>query len=105
MLILPSVNCFAADMTPTEMACCAMSHDCGGTPQKLDCCRAEPARVDQSAGVARVSIAAPIVTAILLLTLESGTPSVLKAHGSTSSVRSVKPPGLPTYLAVSSLRI
>ena len=106
MTMLLSVNCVAAEMTPAEMACCAaMPHNCGGMAQEHECCLTEAPRVDQASSVPRVAIAPPVLTVIATIPVDLVVPSVLNPHGSASHVTSAKPPGLPTYLALSSLRI
>lgn len=106
MAILVSMNCFAAEMTSAEKACCvAMSHDCGRLAQQHECCRSEAPRVDQSSAVSRISIAAPVATVIGQIATDLVPHSLLRVHRDASSASPVRPPGLPTYLLVSSLRL
>lgn len=100
-----SVSCYAGDMMPTEMACCAaMAHHCGRMAQAHDCCTTEAPRADQGTTVARVTIASP--AAVLAAILPVPLVDAARFPGSSAPlVATVKPPGIPTYLAVSSFRI
>ena len=55
--------------------------------------------------VLRTGLFSRRVTVIATIAVDLVVPSVLNPHGSASLVTSAKPPGLPTYLALSSLRI
>jgi hypothetical protein len=106
MTVVVSVNCFAPSRSPAEKDCCAkMSNDCGRLAQAHECCRSEAPRVDQGSAVVRISLAPPAVTVIAVLVPDLVVSSPANAHGERFSALSVKPPGLPTYLLASSLRI
>jgi hypothetical protein len=106
MTVAVSVNCFAPSRSQAEKDCCAkMSNDCGRLAQAHECCRSEAPRVDQGSAVTRISLAPPAVTVIAVLVPDLVVSSPANAHRERLSAFSVKPPGLPTYLLVSSLRI
>ena len=106
MTVAVSVNCFAPSRSQAEKDCCAkMSNDCGRLAQAHECCRSEAPRVDQRSAVTRMSVAPPAVTVIAVLAPDLAVSLPANTHRERFSAFSVKPPGLPTYLLVSSLRI
>jgi hypothetical protein len=106
MTVAVSVNCFAPRRSQAEKDCCAkMSNDCGRLAQAHECCRSEAPRVDQRSAVTRISLAPPDVTVIAVLVPALVVSLPTDAHRERFSAFSVRPPGLPTYLLVSSLRI
>jgi hypothetical protein len=106
LAIVSSVACYAEEMTRTEMACCAaMAHDCGRMAAADECCTTEAPRAEQGSTVARVAIDPPSVALIAVLTAPPVIETVSTSTFTVASLASIKPPGIPTYLAVSSLRI
>jgi len=105
MTVAVSVNCFTPSRSQAEKDCCAkMSNDCGRLGQAHECCRSEAPRVDQGSAVPRISLAPPVVTAIAVFAPGFVISPPVADHPAFSAC-SVKPPGLPTYLLGSSLRI
>lgn len=106
MTVAVSVNCYAPSRSQAEKDCCAkMSNDCGRLAQAHECCRSEAPRVDQGSAVTRMSLAPPAVTVIAVLAPDLAVSLPANTHRERFSAFSVRPPGLPTYLLVSSLRI
>jgi hypothetical protein len=106
MTVAVSATCFTPQMSQAEKDCCAkMSNDCGRLGQAHECCRSEAPRVDQGSAVTRISLAPPAVTVIAALVRDLVVSLPTNADRERFSALSVKPPGLPTYLLVSSLRI
>jgi hypothetical protein len=103
--VVASVTCYADEMIPAEMACCAaMAHNCGGMAQAHGCCQTESPRVVQASTGQRVHVTPPaaVVVAIIVVPFFD---AALIPGAVGSPIASVKPPGIPRYLAVSSLRI
>ena len=103
MLFVTCVS--AADMTPEQKACCAaMHHDCGKTAVQASCCEGE-IRQDRSLAATKPTIGlVPLVALVAILT----TPPLPIAYGQQAPLvdrSSSGPPGVPTYLFVSSFRI
>ncbi|HVL65958.1 MAG TPA: hypothetical protein VM364_01720 [Vicinamibacterales bacterium] len=92
----------AAAQTDAQRACCeAMAHDCGEMALEAACCLVEP-----QTDYARIAIAAvPLVlpTVNVADQLAAAAPAV--RHWSARESSLVRPPGVPTYLFVSSFRI
>ena len=106
LALMASAQCFAATRTQAERDCCAaMAGHCHGGAQGHECCRPEAPRVAQEATTARVTLPliAPESVAVIAVVLPcdhlAAEPVGARAHSP------VKPPGRPTYLLVSSLRI
>ena len=107
LAVMVSVECVSAkDTTQAQMACCAaMSHDCGAMAQKQSCCGSTASRVVQGAAVPRVSLMAPDATPV-----ELKTPPPASFHDQSRPVAffidvATNPPGVPTYLLISTFRI
>ena len=106
LALLSSVVCYAGETPQIEMACCAtMAHDCGRMAPAHECCSTEAPRVEQGSTVARVAIDPPVVVLIAVLTAPPVMETVSTSTFAPASPASIKPPGVPTYLAVSSFRI
>ena len=106
MSLVVSATCVsAAQMTPEQHACCeAMRHDCGKAAVQMSCCGG---RVDQDQTLAAAKTTAtpvpsPVLVAILAIVYE---PPSLDSRTWVSDTSSPSPPGVPTYLFVSSFRI
>jgi hypothetical protein len=100
-----SATCFAAaDMNSSEMACCASMADNCGTAVQHGCCPTTAVKLDVLAGSPKVVVTAPVLASVAIPfvsaieRLTSGPP--LRLDRSFA-----KPPGLPTYLLVSTFRI
>jgi len=106
LVLASSVACYAGEMMQTEMACCAaMAHDCGGMAPAHECCTTDAPRTEQGSTVAKIAIDPPSVALIAVLTVPPAMETVSTSTFAVASLASIKPPGIPTYLAVSSLRI
>jgi hypothetical protein len=97
----------AANMTPEQRACCAaMKHDCGRTAIERSCCPGEASRQHSVAPAkpagSSVSAPAQVIVAILQPLPE---PVAASHRGWFESRLSLEPPGIPTFLFVSALRI
>jgi hypothetical protein len=106
LAVIPIVQCAFGDAkTATPMACCAAMHgECGHTAVS-SCC--PPATQNVAGSVATKPTIAPAPVAMLLavfpapaLAMSSGPRPLLAADA-----RSAGPPGVPTYVFVSSFRI
>jgi hypothetical protein len=107
MAVVLSVSCLAAkEMTPEEKVCCAaMGHDCGAAAVEVNCCSGEAAKVDALAPITIETLASaplPVVVALLEMPDLVDRVSGIRHSGSQPPVR---PPGIPTYLLVSTFRI
>ncbi len=102
-----SAECvMAEDLTPAQMACCAtMNHDCGAMAQKQDCCSTAAPRVDQGSASPRMSLAAPHAGVVRLVMHLPALPSPLSPQKRPFKGFEAKPPGVPTYLLISTFRI
>ena len=106
LALVASVACYAGEMMQTEMACCAaMAHDCGRMAPAHECCTTDAPRTEQGSTVAKTAIDPPSVALIAVLTVPPVMEGVPTSTFAVASLASMKPPGIPTYLAVSSLRI
>ena len=96
----------AATMTPKQRACCeAMHHDCGEAAVQMSCCGGK-ADQDQSLVAAKATAApGPSTVLVAMLTTVYESPSSLESRSSVSDTSSPSPPGVPTYLFVSSFRL
>ena len=99
------VTCVAAAQTPEQKACCAaMKHDCGAMSIQASCCPGET-HADHSLGAVKPTFATfafPIVTAVIDV---PATPATSTSRFARAEPSALKPPGIPTYLFVSSFRI
>ena len=99
------VTCVSAAQTPEQRACCAaMQHDCGAMSIEASCCTGET-DADYSLGAVKLTVgtfAFAIVTAIIDVPATSATST---GHFARTEPSALKPPGIPTYLFVSSFRI
>ena len=102
-----SATCITnAKMTQAEKACCAsMAGECGAAmSQAHRCCQNETSRPDQLLVTSRVSIATPDLlsrVAILSPPIHLATFRPVAAFDRTVA----RPPGVPTYVLVSSFRV
>jgi hypothetical protein len=107
MIVVLATSCFALrGRTPEERACCAsMGHDCGALAFERQCCSGEATKL-QAVAPATVTIAVAAPAAVLVALLEEPSPVV---RGLAISMLHqgwpIKPPGDPTYLLNSILRI
>lgn len=105
--VLPSARCLATSLMPEQEACCAtMAHDCGKKAVTVSCCPGETRQIE---GVVtpKVGVAfAPVVALVALLV--AAAPAAVPTSAQAASgpeTSSTGPPGIPTYLFVSSFRI
>ena len=106
MAFVVSATCVsAAQMTPEQHACCeAMQHDCGKAAVEMSCCGGK-ADQDRSLAAAKPT-ATPAPTAVLVAILATVyEPSSVESRTWVLDTPSPSPPGVPTYLFVSSFRI
>ena len=104
--VVVSASCLAGGQTPEQRACCAaMGHDCGGAAMEAVCCTGEAAKrdaVSPSSVETLAKVHPQILVAILDMPEPHGAVGVQRARGTAEFA---SPPGLPTYLLVSTLRI
>jgi len=107
MAVVLSATCVVTkDMTPQQKACCAaMGHDCGRTAMERACCPGEAKKVDALTPVSAPEFAASPVAIVVALLDPLTPPAILSGFFNSASLALVKPPGIPTYLLVSSFRI
>lgn len=94
-------TCLAAvSQTAAQRACCAaMAHECGDMALESACC-ATPAGSDYALiGIPPVPVALPTAT------LDDTSGLVPPPRRAAYDASPVRPPGIPTYLFVSSFRI
>lgn len=103
MLFVTCVS--AAQMTPAQKACCAaMRHDCGEMARDASCCTGET-QADRSLVAAKpTSVALPIALLMAVLDMPRA-PVASTRRVARAEPSALKPPGIPTYLFVSSFRI
>ena len=97
--------CAAASQTQTEAACCAaMAHACGAMAITTPCCTGSghTERGLIAAGIAK-TLVAPSLSFVLTHAL-AGLDTPAQGLAAFRRVQ-IRPPGVPTYLLVSSLRI
>jgi hypothetical protein len=98
-------TCLTATALPAKAkACCtAMQHDCGGASMESSCCTVSSTvtHAVMPAKPADQPVPFGVPTAILLTVWPAPLPSRSPGSGSVSS----SPPGVPTYLFISSFRI
>jgi hypothetical protein len=107
MTIVLATSCFAMrGKTPEDRACCAaMGHDCGALAFERQCCSGEATKLNAVAPATVMVAAAPPV-AVLVAVLEEPSPGVRGLAASMLQAAGlIKPPGDPTYLLNSTLRI
>jgi len=105
--VVVSANCITSkDRTPEQKACCAdMGHDCGAAALERNCCPGEGGKV-QGVAAATVSKKSTPPVAVLIAVLQAPLVTAPVTHGLNSpNGLTVKPPGTPTYLLVSTFRI
>jgi hypothetical protein len=107
MTVVLATSCFAMHgSTPEEKACCAaMGHDCGALALERKCCSGEAMRV--SAVTPATATIAPSAPAAVLIALLAEPSPIVRGFSFPPFHRGglVKPPGDPTYLLNSALRI
>jgi hypothetical protein len=96
----------ASQMTAEQQVCCAaMGHDCGATAKKQGCCSSEAPRVDAASAAKRISISTPQFSVIQLAAIDIEWPAAPVSHAFSFDQIAASPPGPPTYLLISTLRI
>ena len=104
--VLPSARCLASSLVPEQKACCAtMGHDCGKEAVTASCC---PGDTHQIEGVVTPKAGAACAPVVALVALLVAAPAAIPASAHSASgpeTSSTGPPGIPTYLFVSSFRI
>ena len=106
LAVIPIVQCaFGSAKTGTLMACCAAMHGECGHMAISSCCPPETQNVPGL--VATKPTVAPAPIAVLLAVLPA--PALAICNGSrplfAADARSTGPPGIPTYVFVSSFRV
>jgi hypothetical protein len=105
--VVSSAECMlGAHMTPEQKACCvAMQHDCGAMAIQSSCCVGKDG--DDQAFVASKPSEGFVPVAALLAVLSTAPPPLIPSARLWRRVESfsASPPGIPTYLFVSSFRI
>jgi hypothetical protein len=101
-----SVSCLAAErMTQKQRACCeAMKHHCGEAALTTGCCG--QTQDGQALGATnRVEAPAHVFSLDAVAILDLPEAPVVAQHRALTGPSLIKPPGLPTFLLISSLRI
>ena len=98
-----SANCLTArTQTAAERACCAaMAHHCGEAAINAKCCGERTQNRDSVAALTAAALTAPVPGLLAILDM----PAVATGSGVAVSSVFVKPPGIPTYVLVSTFRI
>ena len=107
LLVMVSAECVTAeDLTPAQMACCAMmNHDCGEMAPRQSCCSTVTPRVDQGSALPRMSLPVPHAPVIQLTMHAAASYPPISEHAPSFRGFEPKPPGVPTYLLISTFRI
>ena len=105
--VVLSGNCVTAkDVTPQQKACCAaMGHDCGALAIEQACCEGEAKKVDALTPLSAPDFATAPVPVLVALLDALTTPAMPTGFFNSASRAQVRPPGIPTYLLVSTFRI
>jgi len=92
-------------MTPEQKACCAaMAHDCGEMAFEKSCCIGEGPNDDGLVAVKATFAAFPPAIVVAVLDMPA-TPFVATRRVARTEPSTLRSPGIPTYLFVSSFRI
>lgn len=104
--VILSVTCLsAAGMTSVRKVCCVSTqHDCGGMAVKVRCCTGQAHETRSLAARKPTMAAVPPAVIVAVLTMPSALPAS-ERHTVLAKRSSPSPPGVSTYLFVSSLRI
>jgi hypothetical protein len=107
MAVVLATSCLSADgQTAEERLCCAaMGHDCGALALERQCCSGEAMKL--SAIAPATATFAPTAPAAVLIALLDEPAPIVRSFSVLAFNRGglVKPPGDPTYLLNSTLRI
>lgn len=108
LAVVVSADCMTArDLTAAQKACCAaMGHDCGEGAVRPDCCPAPTAQIAQlsvAKTVPLVTAPQPVLASVLALTEPLADACLAVRDFLNGSSR--KPPGVPTYLLISTFRL
>ena len=106
LVVVSSAECLTmGNATPEQHACCAsMQQDCDRASM-ASCCDSE---LEESPGLVAAKptvVVAPVVALLAILTEPGVLLSSATHSGRATDWRSTGPPGVPTYLFVSSFRI
>ena len=82
-----------------------MGHDCGAMAFERACCPGEAKKVDGLPPINAPEYLTPPVAAVVVVLLDALIPQALTDGFTIASLAQVKPPGIPTYLLVSTFRI
>ena len=106
LAVVSSAECLAIGLTPEQKACCAaMQHDCGRMAIESSCC-ANETHDDPSVAATKPSAGfVPVAALFAILTAPSISLQGSPRFAVTAETSSPGPPGVPTYLFVSSFRI
>lgn len=102
-----SVNCLMRpEMTEAQKACCEdMGQECGPVAQEQHCCLVESHRVQAFATAKRVSLPPPVSLIGPLVGVPGTSQLSLVWYPHRVDHSTPKPPGVPTYLLISTLLI
>jgi hypothetical protein len=103
--VVSSAECLTAGLSAEQKACCAaMQHDCGKMRVESSCCTGDVENL-QGLTATKPSVGLlPVVALVAILTTPL-TPIAVAPRASVPDLSSIGPPGVPTYLFVSSFRI
>ena len=105
LAVMVFATCVSKAMTPEEMACCeAMHHDCGEMAVQSSCCGGR-ADQDHSLAATKPTMAPVPVAELVAIVATPYEPHQVDSGIWVSETSSPSPPGVPTYLFVSSFRI
>lgn len=102
-----SAQCVSASqMTAAQQACCAaMGHDCGTAAKEQGCCSSEAPRVDVVSAAKRMTISAPYAAVTQVAATEIARPLLVITRAGWFDHAAPSPPGVPTYILISTFRI
>ena len=104
-LLLFATCLSGVEMTPEQKACCAaMAHDCGEMAFEKSCCIGEGPNDDGLVAVKATFAAFPPAIVVAVLDMPA-TPFVATSRVARAEPSTLRPPGIPTYLFVSSFRL
>jgi hypothetical protein len=103
--VLSSAECLTAGLKPEQKACCAaMQHHCGEMAIESSCCSGEVEGLQGFTATKPSVDVIPVVALVAMLTTPSP-PIAIAQRATVTELSSTGPPGVPTYLFVSSFRI
>ena len=104
--VASSAECLTIGLTPEQKACCAtMPQDCGEMAVESSCCASETHQADGVVATKPAVAVAPVATLLAILSAPAVSAPSSSRLAFTTETSSAGPPGVPTYLFVSSFRI